>query len=94
MGETEFGEDSDSGSSRIVLTATPIVFQMAAHTIFAAGILHPEPRLISTVSRKMLRDLFVAVEALECRSARTELVASRALSRSCQRLVRDGKRAR
>ena len=72
----------------------PIVFQMAAHTVFAAGILHPEPRVISTVSRKTLRDLFVAVEALECRSARTELVASRALSRSCQRLVRGGKRAR
>src|ERR1700758_2614048 len=46
-----------------------IVFQMAAHAVFAAGIFHPEPRVIPSVSREMLRDLFVAIEALECRSA-------------------------
>ena len=59
-----------------------IVFQVAAHAVFAAGIFNPEPRVISSVCGKMLRDLFVAVEALKCRSAGTELVAGRALGRS------------
>ena len=71
----------------------PIVLQMAAHTVFPVGILHPEPRVIPSVSREMLRNLFVAIKALERRSAGAELVAGGALRRSGQRLMRGGKRA-
>ena len=60
----------------------PVVFEVAAHAIFAAGIFHPEPRVISTVCGKMLRNLFMTVETLERRRAGTELVTARALRRA------------
>ena len=59
-----------------------VVFEVAAHAIFAAGIFHPEPRVKSTVCGKMLRNLFMTAETLECRSAGSELVAARALRRA------------
>ncbi len=60
----------------------PVMFKVAAHAIFAAGIFHPEPRVISTVRGKMLRNLLMALETLERRRGGSELVAARALRRA------------
>ena len=56
-----------------------VVFEMAAHTIFAVGIFHGEARVISATCGEMLRNLLVALETFECRGAGAELVAGRTL---------------
>ncbi len=72
----------------------PVVFEVAAHAIFAAGIFHPEPRVISTVRGEMLRNLLMALETLERRRAGSELVAARALRCARERLMCRRERAR
>jgi len=59
-----------------------VMFEVAAHAIFAVGILHGQPRVISAVCSEMLGNLFVTVETLEGRGAGAELVAGCALRRS------------
>ena len=46
-----------------------IVFQMATHAVFSVAIFQLKSRVIPVVSGKPLRDLSMAIEALECRSA-------------------------
>lgn len=59
-----------------------VVFEVAAHAVFAAGIFHGKARVISATRGEMLRNLFVALETLERGSAGAELVAGRALRRA------------
>jgi hypothetical protein len=49
-----------------------VVFEMAAHAIFAVGIFHGQSRVISATCGEMLRNLFVALETLERRGAGAE----------------------
>ena len=71
-----------------------IVLQMAPHAVFAIGILHSEPRVVAVLGIEATGNFFVAVQALKCRRAGAELMATRALSCSCERLMRFGKRPR
>jgi len=66
--------------------------QMAAHALFAVGILHLEPRMVSLVFRKQTRDFFVAFQAFERGCAGTELMAACALARATQGLMGLGQR--
>ena len=59
-----------------------VVFEMAAHAIFAVGIFHGESRVISATCGEMLRNLLVALETFERRGTGAELVAGRTLRRA------------
>jgi hypothetical protein len=59
-----------------------VVLQMAADAISAVRILHSQPGVVAVIRSKTLRNLFVAIEALEGRRAGPELMAARALGRS------------
>ncbi len=59
-----------------------VVLQVAADTIPAVRILHSQPGVVAVISSKTLRNLFVAIEALEGRRAGPELMATRALGGS------------
>ena len=61
-----------------------VVVQMAANALFAVGILHLEPRMVSVVFRKQTRDLFMAFQTFERGCARTKLMAAGALRRAIQ----------
>jgi hypothetical protein len=67
-----------------------VVFEMASHAVLAVRIAHSEPRVIPMIRCKPLRNLFVTVEAFECRCARSELMTACALGRARQRLMRFG----
>jgi len=67
-----------------------IVVHVAPHALGAIGILHPNLRVESLIVCQSLRDFFVALQAFECRRARPELVAGRALRSTAQRLMRLG----
>jgi len=69
-----------------------VVVQMAANALFAVGILHLEPRMVSAVFRKQTRDFFMTFQTFERRCAGTELMAAGALARATQRLMGLGKR--
>jgi hypothetical protein len=56
-----------------------VVFEMAADTLFAVRVPHLDLGVISVLGRQALRDLFVAIEALEGGRAGAELMAARAL---------------
>jgi hypothetical protein len=56
-----------------------IVLQMAADTVPAVRILHSQPGVVTVIRRKTVRNLFVAVQALEGWHAGPELMATRAL---------------
>jgi hypothetical protein len=67
-----------------------IVVHVAPHALGAIGILHPNLRVESLIACQSLGDFFVALQAFECRRARPELVAGRALRSTAQRLMRLG----
>jgi hypothetical protein len=67
-----------------------IVVHVAPHAIGAVGILHPNLRVESLIACQSLSDFLVAVQTFECRRARPELVAGRALRSTAQRLMRFG----
>jgi hypothetical protein len=67
-----------------------VVFEVASHAVLAVRVTHSEPGVIPMIRSKPLRDLFVAVEALERGCARPELMAACTLGRARQRLVRFG----
>lgn len=67
-----------------------VVIEMASHAVLAVRVTHSEPGVIPMIRSKPLRDLFVAVEALERGCARSELMAACTLSRACQGLMRLG----
>jgi hypothetical protein len=71
-----------------------VVLQVAADAIPAVRILHSQPGVVAMIRRKTLRNLFVAIEALEGRRAGPELMATRALGGSAQGLMSFGKGAR
>ena len=71
-----------------------IVLQMAPHAVFAIGILHSEPRVVAVLGIEATGNFFVAVQAFKRGRAGAELMATRALSCSCERLMRFGKRPR
>lgn len=56
-----------------------IMFEVASDAIFPVRITHAEARVVPMIRRQPLRDLFVTVEALECRRAGPELMTTRAL---------------
>jgi hypothetical protein len=56
-----------------------VVLQVTPHAVFAIRIFHSQPGVVSVIRRKTLRNLFVAVEALESWRAGPKLVATRAL---------------
>ena len=70
-----------------------IVLQMAAHTLFPVRVLHAEPGMVAALGVQAPRNLRVAVEALKRRRSGAELMATRAESRSCEGLMRFGKRS-
>lgn len=59
-----------------------VVLQMAADAIPAVRILYFQPGVVAVIRRKTVRNLFVAIEALEGRRTGPELMATRALRRS------------
>jgi hypothetical protein len=59
-----------------------IVFEMAAHAIFAVGIFHGESGVISVTCGEILRNLFVALETFERGGAGAEKVTGRTLRRA------------
>ena len=61
-----------------------IVFQVAPHAIFPIGIQHTEPRVVTVLAVEPAGNFFVAIQALKCRRARAELMATRALCCPCQ----------
>lgn len=67
-----------------------IVLQMAAHAVLAVRILHLQLRVVALLFGEQLRDLFVAVQTLECGRTGAEFVAARALCCSTELLVRFG----
>jgi hypothetical protein len=71
-----------------------VVLQVAADAIPAVRILHSQPGVVAMIRRKTLRNLFVAIEALESWRAGPELMATRALGGSAQGLMSFGKGAR
>src|SRR3984957_8977020 len=70
-----------------------IVFEVAAYAITAVGILHPEKRVVALMRRQAVRNFLVTFEAFERGRAGTELVASVALGRAAEGLVRFGERS-
>ena len=56
-----------------------VVLQMAADAIPAVQILHSQPGVVAVIRSKTVRNLFVAIEALEGWRAGPELMATRAL---------------
>jgi hypothetical protein len=65
-----------------------IVFQMAADAIFAIRIRHLKQRMVAMLFRQTLCHFLVATQALENGRAGPELMATRALRCSAQRLMR------
>jgi hypothetical protein len=59
-----------------------VVLQMAAYAISAVRILHSQPGVVAVVRSKTLRNLFVAIQALEGWRAGPELMAAPALGGS------------
>ena len=70
-----------------------VVVEMAADTLFAIRVPHLNLGVISVLGGQALRDLFVAIEALEGGRAGAELVAARALCSPRQGLMCFRKRA-
>ena len=71
-----------------------VVLQMAAHTIFSAGIVYFQFKVIAVPCRKILRDFLVAIEAFKCRRAGSEGMARSALRGAAEGRVGFRKRAR
>ena len=69
-----------------------IVFQVASHAVFAIRIFHLKPRMISAALGEQGGNFLVAVETPKNRRARAELVATRTLRRTAERLVSFGER--
>ena len=72
----------------------PIMFEVASDAVFAIQILHLEQRMISPVLGEQAGNFLVTVETLEGWRAGAELMATRTLSRTAERLVSFGKWAR
>jgi hypothetical protein len=53
-----------------------VVFEVAPDAVLAIRIAHSKPRVIPMIRCEPLRDLFVTVEALKRRGARSELMAA------------------
>ena len=71
-----------------------IVLEMAVDAVFAIGIGHLNLKVIAVPGGKILRDFFVAIDALEGGSAGAEGVTRSALRSASKRRVRFGKRTR
>ena len=56
-----------------------IVLEVATNAVLAVGIAHLKAGMVPVIPRKVLRDFFVAIEALEGWRVGSELVATRAL---------------
>lgn len=72
----------------------PIVLEVAAHAVFAVGILHLQPGVIAPLFGKQPGNLRVALQTLERGSAGAKFVATRTLRSSAKRLVRFRERPR
>lgn len=70
-----------------------VVFQVAAHTIFAIGIAHLHFEVVTVLRGKILRDFFVTIDALEGGSAGPERVAGSALRGAAEGRVGFGERS-
>lgn len=68
-----------------------VVLKVAANAVFAIGIAHLNLEVVAVLGGKAPGDFLVAIHALKGRSVGAELMAARALRRSCQRLVGFGK---
>lgn len=69
------------------LEGFPVVLQMAADAIFAGGIVHLYLEVVAVLGGKVLRDFFVAIEALEGGCASAKGMAGIALGSTTQRRV-------
>ena len=70
-----------------------VVLEVAPHAIPAIGILHPKKSVVALMRGQSIRNFFMTFEAFERRRAGSELVASVALGRAVEGLVRLGKRS-
>ena len=61
-----------------------VVLQVTPHTVFPIWISHPQPGVVAVIRSKALRDLSVAIEALESWRAGPELMATRTLRGSSE----------
>ena len=59
-----------------------VVLEMTADAVFAIGVTHLNLSVISVLRFQSLRHFLVAIQALEGRSARAELMATHALGRA------------
>lgn len=60
-----------------------IMLQVAPDAVLTVWILHSKSRVVAVLVGKALRNFFVAIQAFKRRGARSELMATRALRRSC-----------
>ena len=67
-----------------------VVLEVAPHAVPAAGILHPEERVVALMRGQPVRDFLVAFQAFKSRCAGSELVAGVALGRAIEGLMRFG----
>ncbi len=65
-----------------------VVLEVAAHTIFAIGILHLQAKVETVFAGEGLGNFFMAIEAFELRSACAKNVAGVALRGAGKRRVR------
>jgi hypothetical protein len=70
-----------------------VVFQVAAHAIFALRILHLKAEVKAVFVRQGFRDFLMAIEAFKCGSTRTEDVAGITLRCAVERGMCLGERA-
>lgn len=68
----------------------PVVLEVAAHAIFAVGILHLQAKVVTVFASEGLGNFFVAMEAFESRSACAKNVAGVALRGAGKSRVRFG----
>ena len=68
----------------------PVVFQVAAHAIFALWVLHLETCVIPVFFRERFSNFLVAIETFKCGSFSAKLMAARALGCPGQLLMRFG----
>ncbi len=70
-----------------------VVLQVAAHTVFSAGIVHLQFKVIAVPCRKILPDFLVAIEAFKCRGAGSKGMTGSTLRGAAEGRVGFGKRA-
>ena len=78
------------GSQRIRLKLFTVVLQVAAHAIFAIGILHLHPEVVTVLVGEGFGNFFVAIEAFEGRRTRPKDMAGFALRCAAERRMRFG----